>query len=316
MKTLFRWLVVWILALFAAAAEAEAPDQRRGPFPQGQLQAMLAPIAFYPDALLSQILMAASYPRDVAEAARWSGEHSGIQGEEAVRQVQDAPWDPSVLSLVAFPQILALMAERPRWTEDLGQAFVAQPREVMDAIQQIRARADAAGTLQSNDEVLVERQGYDYVIEPAVPGFLYGIPIGTAFWFGALDWPHRYVYYHSRPWYYHGHDYRHGERWRHDGNRHWAGHNDGRSRDGQRDRGTRNYVTRPAAPTYAPNAAPRARPTYRNERTETNAEVRNPASRAAPVERSAPATTERAAPERSRDASANPAERGARVMQR
>jgi hypothetical protein len=77
------------------------------------------------------------------------------------------------------------MAERQQWTEDLGQAFVAQPREVMDTIQQLRARADAAGTLQSNDEVLVERQGYDYVIEPAVPGFLYGVPIGPAFWFGA-----------------------------------------------------------------------------------------------------------------------------------
>ncbi len=371
MKTLFRWFVLWILALFAAAAHAEAPQTRRGPFPQAQLDAMLAPIALYPDALLSQVLMAASYPRDVVDAARWSREHSGLQGEEAVRAVHDAPWDPSVLSLVAFPQILALMADRAQWTEDLGQAFMGQPREVMDTVQQLRARADAAGTLKTNDQVLVERQGYDYVIEPASPEVVhvpyydprsaygawwwpdlqpmywgpwpsYAIAIGSGFWFGALDWPHRYVYYRSRPWYYHGRDYRHGERWRHDGNRHWAGSNDGRSRDGQRDRGQRTAVTRPAAPSYSPNAMPRTRPTYRNERTETNAEVRNPAYRAAPVQGTAPverrapveraaverapsvpqaaraerpARTERAAPE-PREAPSNPAERGARSMTR
>jgi hypothetical protein len=359
MKKLLNSLLVSLLTLFAAEVAAQAPEPNRGPFPQAQLDAMLAPIALYPDSLLSQVLMAASYPRDVADAARWSRENSGLQGAEAVRAVQDAPWDPSVVSLVAFPQVLAMMAERPQWTEDLGAAFVGQPREVMDTVQQLRARADAAGTLRSSDHMLVDRRGYDYVIEPSSPetvyvpyydprqaygnwwwpdsppvywnpwpgysyafgygglGWGYGIAIGSGFWFSALDWPHRYVYYsHHRPWYHHG-SYRGGDRWRHDGNRRWAnndgrsrdGGRDGRYRDGNRDRGTRTQVTRPVAPTYSTQGVPRARPTYRNERPE----VRNDASalqraptqgapvmqqRVAPTaqQRTAPAVQERAAP--------------------
>ena len=200
MKKLLRSLLVSLL-VFTGAAAAQAPEQR-GPFPQAQLDAMLAPIALYPDSLLSQVLMAASYPGDVADAARWSRENPGLRGAEAVRAVQEAPWDPSVVSLVAFPQILAMMAERPQWVEDLGAAFVGQSREVMDTVQQLRARADAAGTLQGNDQMLVERRGQDYLIEPASAETVHVPYYDPRYAYGDWWWPNTPpVYWNAWPGY-------------------------------------------------------------------------------------------------------------------
>jgi hypothetical protein len=208
MKNVFRSLVVSFLALFAGVAAAQPPQPQSGPFPQAQLDAMLAPIALYPDSLLSQVLMAASYPRDVADAARWSHERPGLAGAEAVRAAQDAPWDPSVVSLVAFPQILAMMAQRPEWTDDLGRAFVSQSREVMDTVQQLRARADAAGTLQSNEQMVVERQGYDYVIEPASPEVVYVPYYDPRYAYGRWWWAdYPPVYWNPWPGYSYAYGY-------------------------------------------------------------------------------------------------------------
>jgi len=99
--------------------------QAQAAFSQEDLDRMLAPIALYPDALLSQILMAATYPLEVVEAARWSRAHPGLQGDQAVRAVEQQAWDPSVKSLVAFPQILVMMDAKLEWTERLGDAFLA-----------------------------------------------------------------------------------------------------------------------------------------------------------------------------------------------
>ena len=95
-------------------------------FSQAELDQILAPVALYPDQLLSQVLMAATYPLEVVQAARWSREHPGLQGQEAVRAVDDKAWDPSVKSLVAFPNLLARMDENLEWTRRLGDAFLAQ----------------------------------------------------------------------------------------------------------------------------------------------------------------------------------------------
>ena len=110
---------------------------------QAELDQMLAPIALYPDALLSQVLMAATYPIEVVEAARWSRANPGLQGDDAVRAVQNEDWDPSVKSLVAFPQILQRMDEKLEWTRSLGDAFLAQEPQMMDQVQQLRQRAEA-----------------------------------------------------------------------------------------------------------------------------------------------------------------------------
>ena len=119
-------------------------------FTQEQLDQMLAPIALYPDPLLAQVLMATTYPGEVAEAVTWSKANPDAKGDDAVKQVANQPWDPSVQALVAFPQVLATLGQDPVWVQRLGDAFLAQPDEVMEGVQRLRRQAQAAGNLQSN----------------------------------------------------------------------------------------------------------------------------------------------------------------------
>ena len=139
------------LVLFALPVRAADPPA----FTVEQLDQMLAPIALFPDALLSQVLMATTYPKDVAEAAEWAFANRGLKGDDAVKAVQDKPWDPSVQSLVAFPQVLAMLGEKPEWVHDLGDAFLAQPNDVMDSVQFLRSKAKDAGNLSSNEQQII-----------------------------------------------------------------------------------------------------------------------------------------------------------------
>ena len=116
---------------------------------------MLAPIALFPDALLSQVLMASTYPADVKVAADWAFANRDLKGDDAVKAVQDKPWDPSVQSLVAFPQVLAMLQEKPDWVRDLGDAFLGQPDGVMDSVQFLRSKAKEAGNLNSNEQQII-----------------------------------------------------------------------------------------------------------------------------------------------------------------
>ena len=140
-----------------------------------QLDQLLAPIALYPDALLAQILMAATYPLEIVKADRWLQDpaHANLQGDQLAAALEAEVWDPSVKSLVPFPRILRMMDAELDWTEQLGNVVLAQQADVMDAIQRLRHQAAAAGTLWSNAEqqVTTERQGI--VIEPANPEFIY-----------------------------------------------------------------------------------------------------------------------------------------------
>ncbi|HEY0334437.1 MAG TPA: DUF3300 domain-containing protein [Stenotrophomonas sp.] len=143
----------------AAAMPAPAPAPRKeSVFSEQELDQMVAPIALYPDPLLAQVLMAATYPGDVADAATWSRAHAQAKGDEAVQQVANEPWDPSVQSLVAFPQALAVLGQDPAWVQRLGDAFLAQPDEVMDAVQRLRRQAQTAGNLASNQYQQVSSQ--------------------------------------------------------------------------------------------------------------------------------------------------------------
>jgi len=167
-------LVVPAQTTFAQAQPAPAqPAPERPAFRQEQLDQMLAPIALHPDPLLSQILMASTYPLEVVQAARWSRANPNLKGEAAVKAVEGMNWDPSVKSLVAFPEILQMMDERLEWTEDLGEAFLAQQGQVLDTIQGLRRRAEAQGNLQPNERIAVRREG-DYIgIEPPDPGVVH-----------------------------------------------------------------------------------------------------------------------------------------------
>ena len=171
----------------APAAGAVPPAQPA--FSQQQLDQMLAPIALYPDPLLSQVLMASTYPLEVVEAARWSKANPNLGGDDAVRAVQQMNWDPSVKSLVAFPRVLQVMDGNLEWTERLGDAFLAQQTQVMDTVQNLRRKAYAAGNLRSNDQARVETQGEIIVVEPATPEVIYVPYYDPLVVYGAWWWP-------------------------------------------------------------------------------------------------------------------------------
>ncbi|NUU38081.1 DUF3300 domain-containing protein [Pseudomonas sp. C2B4] len=134
----------------AVAAAPVAAAAKDAVFTEEQLDQMLAPIALYPDPLLAQVLMATTYPGEVAEAVTWSKAHPDAKGDDAVKQVANQTWDPSVQALVAFPQVLVTLGQDPVWVQRLGDAFLAQPDDLMNGVQRLRRQAQAAGNLQSN----------------------------------------------------------------------------------------------------------------------------------------------------------------------
>jgi hypothetical protein len=168
-KTVLAVLIAAVATPMAATGvHAQAQPAAQAPqrvFTQAELDQMLAPVALYPDALLSQVLMASTYPIEVVEAARWTRANPGLTGDAAVRAVENEDWDPSVKSLVAFPQLLQRMDEQLQWTQNLGDAFLAQEPAVMDTVQQLRRRAQAAGNLRTTEQVRVVQQGPTIVVQ-------------------------------------------------------------------------------------------------------------------------------------------------------
>jgi len=185
--------------------QQHVPKQSRHAFTQQELDQMLAPIALYPDSLLSQILMASSYPLEVVEAARWSKANPNLKGDQAVQAVAQNTWDPSVKSLVAFPQILMMMDDKLNWTERLGDAVLAQQQQVMDTVQNLRQKASAAGNLTSNDQIRVDQQGQSIVVEPANPQVIYVPYYNPMVIYGPWWWPaYPPVYWGPWPGYFIG----------------------------------------------------------------------------------------------------------------
>lgn len=161
--------IVAILASVSAFAQEAPPPS----FAPGQLDQMVDRIALYPDPLLSQILAAATYPDQIPDAARWADEHHYLTGEALANAIQadQLPWDPSVQALLPFPSVLDIMASDMDWTTDLGNAFLAQQQDVMDAVQRERRKARDYGYLQSNSQIIV-RGGPYITIMPANPAFV------------------------------------------------------------------------------------------------------------------------------------------------
>ncbi len=187
-----------LLAL-STAALALAPfhglraQESNKPFTTEQLDQLLAPIALYPDALLSQVLMAATYPLEVVEAARWSQANPNLKGDAAVAAVKDKSWDVSVKSLAAFPQTLQMMSNQLDWTQKLGDAMIGQQKDVATAVQRLRAKAEAAGNLKSTSQQKVTTQSSGganaIVIEPASPEVLYVPYYNPAWAYGTWPYP-------------------------------------------------------------------------------------------------------------------------------
>lgn len=185
--SLLASLFVMLVLLGVTAQDATAQD---GPgFSQQELDQMMAPIALYPDGLLSQILMAATYPQEVEEAARWSAANPHLAAQRAVQAVAQKNWDPSVMSLTAFPQILGMMGSRISWTRRLGDAFLGQQEEVMNTVQALRQRAYLAGNLRSNGYARIDNQGDVISIFPTQPGMVYTPYYNAAVVYGSWWWP-------------------------------------------------------------------------------------------------------------------------------
>ena len=166
------------------AVQATEPDAAR------EFDRLLAPIALYPDQLLAQILMAATYPLDVVRAERWlqNPTNAALRGDALATALAPLPWDPSVKSLVPFPRILAMMDANLDWTEQLGDTFLANPAAVMDSAQRLRKLALAAGKLQSGAQEAVATEGGNVTIAPAMPDVVYVPAYDPSTAYG--EWPY------------------------------------------------------------------------------------------------------------------------------
>jgi hypothetical protein len=225
-------VVPWLLLVIPALAGAQAPlptavppppQQNTAPppqngappaYPAAELDRIVSPIALYPDPLLAQVLAASTFSADIPEAARWADEHHYLAGAELTAAISaDAlPWDPSVQALLPFPSVLEMMASAIPWTQELGDAVLAERADVMDAVQRMRQKAQQYGYLRSGPQVTVSQGPYveiqpvdpgyivvpyydPYVVfRPPAPGFVvrgaigfgFGVRIGT--WFGPWGW--------------------------------------------------------------------------------------------------------------------------------
>src|SRR5262252_8834876 len=209
------------------------PDAAQQPQPavpqlgQAELENLVAPIALYPDDLVAQILTASTYPIEVVEAERWLSAHPNVRGDALQDAMQHEPWDASVKGLTAVPQVLSMMNDKLDWTQQLGEAFLAQSDGLSNAIQQLRLKAEANGNLKSSDKIRVSRVarseplpppgpmpvGVDpgllppppppeyIVIEPVAPGFYY-VPIYDPYVvYGPWLWPAYRPFYWYPPGY-------------------------------------------------------------------------------------------------------------------
>jgi hypothetical protein len=139
-----------------------------------QIQALVARIALYPDALVAQVLSGATFPDQIALAQNWLQDHRNLKSQELMKEVNKQTWDPSVKALTQFPSVLDRMAQNLAWTSELGEVYSDQSKEVMDAVQVLRAKAKAAGTLQSNAQIkVVQQSASTIIIEPADPQIVY-----------------------------------------------------------------------------------------------------------------------------------------------
>src|SRR4051794_17812657 len=130
--------------------------------PPEQLESLVAPIALYSDTLLAQTLAASTYPLEIIQLSQWAAKNPNLQGQPLADAVAKQNWDPSVQSLAASPDLLQRMSENIQWTTDLGNAFLAQQQDVMDAVQRMRAKAQGKGTLKTSQQQVVKTEQVNY----------------------------------------------------------------------------------------------------------------------------------------------------------
>jgi uncharacterized membrane protein YgcG len=193
------WVIIFMLVI-PPGIMAQDSGQTEQPmkFKKEELEQMLAPIALYPDSLLSQILMASTYPIELVEAERWMKQNKDLKGDELDRALQEKTWDSSVKSLCHFPEVLYAMSEKLDQTTKLGDAFLAQQDDVMNTIQELRRKALKEGNLKTTKEQKVVVEDDVIRIEPVEPEVIY-VPIYDPFYVYGPWWYPAYPPYY---WYY------------------------------------------------------------------------------------------------------------------
>lgn len=207
MKRAFQLLS--LVALWLVAGPTLPADPPKQPFKPEELEQIVAPIALYPDSLLSQVFMASTYPLEIVQAARWSKEHPDVKGDAVAKALEKETWDASVKSLVAFPDVLTMMNDKLDWTQKLGDAFLAQQKDVMDAVQRLRVKAKEAGNLKSSKEQTVKTEAAPagaaapqiIIIEQKDPEVIYVPTYNPTVVYGAWPYPAYPPYYYYPPGY-------------------------------------------------------------------------------------------------------------------
>ncbi|MBP1751526.1 MAG: hypothetical protein H6Q57_362 [Geobacteraceae bacterium] len=196
--------IALILLLSLPAAPFAQEPQGKTSFSQAELEQILAPIALYPDDVLAQILIASTYPLEIVQADRWAKQNKGLTGNALTAALEKQPWDPSVKSLVNFPDVLSMMSEKIDLTQKVGDAFLAQQQDVMKAVQSLRAKAQASGNLNSTKEqkVIVEKE--TIIIQPASPQVVYVPAYNPTVVYGTWPYPAYPPAYYYPPSYYAG----------------------------------------------------------------------------------------------------------------
>jgi Protein of unknown function (DUF3300) len=186
--------LAWLLIILLTAPPGLIAQQQQQPtaetvFKQEELDQIVAPIALHPDPLISQILMASTYPIEVVQAERWTKQNASLKGDAVTAALEKQDWDPSVKSLVAFPAVLTMMSEKLDWTQKLGDAFLADQKKVLDTIQSLRAKAQASGNLKTTKEQTVIVEEKIIKIEPANPQVIYVPTYNPTVVYGAWPYP-------------------------------------------------------------------------------------------------------------------------------
>jgi Protein of unknown function (DUF3300) len=205
-----RFLVAVLCALLIAPGDTWAyaksvhqdatPQGQEAPkIPNDQLDSLVAPIALYPDPLLAQVLAASTYPLELVQLQNWLGKHPDLKGQALTDAVQKEDWDPSVQAMSAFPELVKQLVDGIKWTTDLGNAFLAQQADVMDAVQRMRKKAQDAGNLKSTEQQKVETKVVEtktvVVIQQANPQVVYVPSYNPVVVYGPPVYPYPPIYY-------------------------------------------------------------------------------------------------------------------------
>jgi len=195
---LLATVLVVVLGTPVCGQDGQAKDEK--PLAPEQIEQLVAPIALHPDDLVSQILIASTYPLEVVEAARWVKANKNSKGNSLANTLKSKPWDPSVKSLVNTPDVLDMMDKKLDWTQGLGNAFLADQKAVMEAIQRLRKKATDEGTLKSSKELNVTTEGTTIVIVSTDPEVIYVPVYDPTVVYGTWPYPSYPPYYYYPPY--------------------------------------------------------------------------------------------------------------------